>query len=196
MDAWDRFAAGEATDHLPVRELVLSSWARCRTASVPLSASAAPRIDRDLNEMVRRRNRDLLKASTPILGEATTLLRGTNALMLVTDADGIALDVAGDKLAVHAGEDIALSAGGKWTERHAGTNGIGTALATGIPVFVHAAEHYCKGIKEWSCAAAPIHDPLNGAIAGILNISTQEQASRAQIFALAVLAARDRKSVV
>ena len=40
-----------------------------------------------------------------------------------------------------------------------GTNGIGTALATRRPAQVHAAEHFCEGIKRWTCAGAPVYEP-------------------------------------
>ena len=52
-----------------------------------------------------------------------------------------------------------------------GTNGIGTALWTGEPTFVHAAEHFCAGIKSWTCAGAPIRDPLDGKIIGVVDLS-------------------------
>ncbi len=87
-------------------------------------------------------------------------LDGTGAMLVLADKDGVLVDVAGDRRTVFDGMDIHLGIGGKWTEDVVGTNGIGTALWTGAPVFVHAAEHFCAGIKSWTCAGAPIRDPL------------------------------------
>jgi transcriptional regulator of acetoin/glycerol metabolism len=71
-----------------------------------------------------------------------------------------------------------------------GTNGIGTALATGRPAQVHAAEHFCEGIKRWTCAAAPIYDPASGAILGVLDISGPPATYQRNNLALAVATAR------
>lgn len=187
--AWENFVSGGATDRLPVREEVMLSWQRCRNDRVDLGVDVAPHLGRDVLGALRRENRELLQAAASTLAEAADVLAGTSSLMLITDPRGVVLESVGDRKTVHAGMDIALSQGGQWKERDAGTNGIGTALAVGRPVMVHAGEHYCEGIKGWSCAGAPIRDPVDGSIAGILDISAKRQDSSAQIFALAVVAA-------
>ena len=72
------------------------------------------------------------------------------------------LEAVGDMQTLEQGQDIHLMLGGDWREDVVGTNGIGTALATGRPAHVHAAEHFCEGIKSWTCAAAPIYEPGTG----------------------------------
>lgn len=187
--AWEHFVSGSTLDRSPVREVVIKSWQRCRHSKVNLAVDVAPQLDSDILGSLRRKNRELLQAAAPTLSEAADVLAGTNSLMLITDPKGIVLDSVGDRKAVHAGMDIALSQGGQWQEGNAGTNGIGTALAIGQAVMVHASEHYCEGIKGWSCAGAPIHDPVDGSIIGILDISAKKQESSTQMLALAVVAA-------
>jgi len=92
-------------------------------------------------------------------------------MLVLADADGVMIDALGDRSTLHAGADIHLAIGGCWGECAVGTNGIGTALAAGEPVFVHAAEHFCAGIKRWTCAGAPIRDPLDGKIVGVVDLS-------------------------
>ena len=70
------------------------------------------------------------------------MVEGTGAMIVLTDGDGVLLDALGDKATLRSATDIHLTVGGMWSESSAGTNGIGTALATGEPVFVHAAEHF------------------------------------------------------
>jgi transcriptional regulator of acetoin/glycerol metabolism len=187
--AWENFVAGVGLDRSPVRDIVIDSWQRCRHSNVNLSVDVAPQLGGDVLGSLRRKNRELLQAAAPTLAEAADVLAGTSSLMLITDPMGVVLESVGDRKTVHAGMDIALSQGGQWQEGAAGTNGIGTALAIDRAVMVHAGEHYCEGIKGWSCAGAPIHDPVDGSILGILDISAKKQESSTQIFALAVVAA-------
>ncbi|WP_371420265.1 sigma-54-dependent Fis family transcriptional regulator [Tardiphaga sp.] len=187
--AWENFVSGVGLEQSPVRDVVIDSWQRCRHSNVKLSVDVAPHLGGDVLGSLRRKNRELLQAAAATLAEAADVLAGTSSLMLITDPMGVVLESVGDRKTVHAGMDIALSQGGQWQEGAAGTNGIGTALAIDRAVMVHAGEHYCEGIKSWSCAGAPIHDPVDGSIVGILDISAKRQESSAQIFALAVVAA-------
>lgn len=190
MKAWEDFVSGSRRDNLPVRDVVIRSWARCQSFLVDARADAAPVIGRDHIEALRRDNRDLLQAAATTLAEAADLLSGTRTVMLITDANGVVLEAAGDRATLSVARDISLACGGQWGETFAGTNGIGTALASKQPVLVQAAEHYCAGIKGWSCAGAPIHDPVDGSVVGLLDISGLKQSFTGQALALAVVAAR------
>ena len=190
MRAWERFVSGEPLEQFQVRDVVSNSWGRCRNSNLNPRTDAAPRLDFDGAGQLRRQNRKLLLAAATTLADATDALTGTGSLMLLADANGVVLETVGDQQTIHAGIDIALTGGGQWDEGHAGTNGIGTALAIGHPVMVHAAEHYCEGIKSWSCAGAPIRDPFHGGIVGLLDISACRQSSSAPLLALATMAAK------
>ncbi|MDP3872569.1 MAG: EAL domain-containing protein [Methyloversatilis sp.] len=96
--------------------------------------------------------------------------------MILTDPEGTILDVEGDPHLREAVERVRLVPGANWNESASGTNAIGTALALGQPMQVHASEHFCAGIQKWSCSAAVIRDPVNGAILGVLDISGSSSA--------------------
>ena len=36
---------------------------------------------------------------------------------------------------------------------------------------VHAAEHYAEGHQPWTCAAAPLRDPVTGRVLGVVDLS-------------------------
>jgi transcriptional regulator of acetoin/glycerol metabolism len=184
--SWEAFLGGASRETLAARSPIIDSWERCRAAQVNLSIANAPLLNIHGFEERRRENRSLLHASADTLADAARMLHNTDAIMLVTDAEGIVLDVAGDTAATRAGMDIALSQGGDWKEDSAGTNGIGVALATAKPMLVHAGEHYCQRMKEWSCAAVPISSPLDGSLAGILNLSARSQDANGNLVSLAV----------
>lgn len=190
MKAWEDFVSGSRHENLVVRDVVVRSWNRCRDFLVDARAGAAPVLEAGRIEALRRDNRDLLQAAAATLAEAADLLAGTRTVMLITDATGVVLETVGDRATLAAACDISLGTGGCWSEDRAGTNGIGTALASKQPVLVHAAEHYCAGIKSWSCAGSPIHDPVDGSVVGLLDISGLKNAFGSQALALAVVAAR------
>ena len=175
MDAWENFVTGqshEGASPVSVRSLIEHSWRRSRDGGIDAGGAAAP-ISEDREEIhhLVRKNADLLAAARPSFSSITQLLDGTGAMLVLADADGVMIDTIGDKSTLRAGTDIHLAVGGKWGECAVGTNGIGTALATGRPIFVHAAEHFCAGIKKWTCAGAPIRDPLDGKIIGVVDLS-------------------------
>ncbi|GAI32634.1 unnamed protein product, partial [marine sediment metagenome] len=68
-------------------------------------------------------------------------------------------------------EKVHLISGANWSEPACGTNAIGTTLEIGQPVQIHSAEHYCEGIKRWSCSATVIRDPLDNSMLGVLDVS-------------------------
>ncbi|EWY37552.1 Fis family transcriptional regulator [Skermanella stibiiresistens SB22] len=190
MRAWEDFLAG-VDDQPPVRNVVVNSWRRSLESGVDAHGCSAPLAVRDDGlHHLRIRNRDLLTAAAGTLAEAIDLFIGTGSIMLVTDPSGVVLTTVGDRATLEAGREIHLEPGGNWQESAAGTNGIGTALITRQPVLVHASEHFCAGVKSWTCAAAPIRDPIDGSLIGLLDISGPRQTFQRHNLALAVVAAR------
>jgi DNA-binding NtrC family response regulator len=55
---------------------------------------------------------------------------------------------------------------------------------------VHAAEHFCEGIKRWTCAGAPIFEPGSKTILGVVDISGPPSTYQRSNLTLAVTAAR------
>ncbi|TIP87011.1 MAG: sigma-54-dependent Fis family transcriptional regulator [Mesorhizobium sp.] len=197
MRAWESFLADEpkcAGDHVHpshVRSLIHDSWYRSATGGINAQGIEAPlSSDRDAIEYLTRANAELLSAARRSFASLGQLLDGTGAMLVLADSDGVLIDAIGDKKTLHDGMDIHLAIGGKWNEDAVGTNGIGTALWTGEPTFVHAAEHFCAGIKSWTCAGAPIRDPLDGKIIGVVDLSGYSPIFRPHNTALVAATAR------
>jgi sigma-54 dependent transcriptional regulator, acetoin dehydrogenase operon transcriptional activator AcoR len=175
MDAWADFVGGGAPagpQKAVVRSVIQSSWRRSLEGGIDASGSAAPiNQDRERIDHLVRKNADLIAAARPCFTIVSKMVEGTGAMIVLTDGHGVLVEALGDKATLRAGTDIHLTVGGMWDECSIGTNGIGTALATGEAVFVHAAEHFCAGIKSWTCAGAPIRDPLDGQVVGVFDLS-------------------------
>src|SRR2546425_6965908 len=110
-------------------------------------------------------------------------------MMNLTDPTGVFLETEGAPATLDAAQDVRLVGGANWDELACGTNAIGTALSVHQPVQVHAAEHFCAGIKPWTCSATVVRDPASGEILGALDVSGLSGTFHRQWLALDVVAA-------
>ena len=197
MLAWERFLTGDAMAAAPARNFVVASWLRSQKLGINPTGRAAPLTTRgDEMERLRQRSGELLASAEPVLAEAAALMEGSRSIMLLTNPEGIVLEVVGDRQTLDEAETIHLVQGGDWREGAVGTNGIGTALAMGRPAQVHAAEHFCEGIKSWTCAAAPVLEPGTGTVLGVVDISGPPLTYQRNNLALAVASARQIEMVL
>ncbi len=197
MLAWERFLTGHLRSVVPACNFVVSSWQRSLALGVNPTRGTAPLLARgEAMRQLRLRHRELLTAAAAVFAELTDLFAGSRSIMLLTNADGVVLEVVGDLHTLEQGQDIHLMPGGQWTETEVGTNGIGTALATGRPAQVHGAEHFCEGIKRWTCAAAPVYEPGTGEVLGVVDISGPPATYQRNNLALAVATARQVEAVL
>lgn len=195
--AWERFLTGEPLAPSLVEAPLLDSWTRSRAAGVNPVGRAAPLVAQgDDMGSLRRRHRELLAASARLFANTGDLLADSNSIMLLTSPEGVVLDAAGDAGTLETARDIHLMTGGNWCEAAVGTNGIGTAIATRCPTHIHGSEHFCEGIKGWTCAAAPIFEPGTQEILGVLDISGPPQTYQRNNLLLAVSLARQIEMVL
>lgn len=118
-----------------------------------------------------------------------TLANEAVSLML-TDDDGHVLSRAcHDRALVEALDRTYLAPGFAFSEREAGTNGLGLALADRAPSLVRGDEHYCTGLWDYTCAAVPVLDPVHGWLLGSVNLTTWSRKSENLLLALAETAA-------
>lgn len=175
-----------------LRHLIHQSWVRCQTDHVdPMLAQASFILSEDGLEALRQRHARLIDASTPCMAQSHDILSPTGTVMILTDPNGTILDVEGDASARVRDplQATRLVPGGRWSESEMGTNAIGTALQTGQPVQIHAAEHFCEGIQRWTCSATVIRDPIDNAILGVIDVSGLSQNYSRHSLALAMTTA-------
>ncbi|WP_243717299.1 GAF domain-containing protein [Actinomadura darangshiensis] len=177
-------------DPVTVRPPISESWRRSREAGVDAGMAAAPLVfERDVLADARAAH-----PLRPLLPMLQALLRRvadeTEHLMVITDEAGNALWTQGPPAARRAADAIGLTEGFRWSEDTVGTNGIGTALATGRPEYVYAAEHVAHVLHGWSCAGAPIIDPDTGRVVGCIDVSATVEALHPATVALVAAAAR------
>lgn len=194
MDAWERCLSGDESDQSStfVRSIIHESWDRSVSKGINSEYEGSPeKLDREQLEYRKQQSNPLLAASKQTFANIGQRLNGTNAILLLTDNEGMVIDEIGDRSTLFAGKDINLTVGCNWNEDVIGTNGIGTTISTGKPVFVHGAEHFCKGIKSWSCSGAPIRDPRDGHVVGVIDLSGPVEIFQPYTSALIAEAARE-----
>lgn len=173
-----------------LRVEVAESWHRSAAAGVQSDVAEAP-ITLPDDELLDYRAAHPLARVFPllddILGQAA---RDTNSLMAVSDAAGQLLWVCGNSATVRSAESIGLVEGSNWDERLAGTNAPGLALQLGRPVDVLGGEHFRSSVQDWSCVAAPIHDPRTTSLLGVLDVTGGPGLAVPQAMAMVRAAAR------
>lgn len=127
-------------------------------------------------------------ASHVLTGLQSTIANEPVSLM-VADRDGLVLArLCSDTAILRSLDQVHLAPGFSYDERHAGTNGLGLSLADRSPSLVRAADHYCAGLRGYTCAAVPVMDPF-GELAGSINLTTWSDSSSDLLLGLAQAAA-------
>ncbi|WP_328293575.1 helix-turn-helix domain-containing protein [Kineococcus sp. NBC_00420] len=110
--------------------------------------------------------------------------------LMLTDADGLVLNrLSGDTSLLRSLDAVHLAPGFAFSEREAGTSGLGLALADRLPTVVRADQHYSASLVGYTCAAVPVLDPLSGRLEGSVNITTWAEQPGKLLLALAQSAA-------
>jgi signal transduction histidine kinase len=158
---------------LTPRTMILESWQRCQAMRVNPARRCAPlAIARESQlHQLREASEVLIRAARSVLAWLTDFLADSGYVVVLSDAKGRLLYVAGDEGIRRRLERIDFIPGGNWSEAAAGTNAIGTALADGHLVQLMGAEHYCDGWQDLTCTATPIRHPFTGEMIGVLDVT-------------------------
>lgn len=189
--AWENYVSGQS-EVGEVRSEIEKSWQRSMNLGVDATRKQSRKLERDDDlQKLCRRNASLRQAARAAFARLEPHLSGANVILILTDKEGVIIDAIGDHSVLDAGQNIHLAVGGVWNEDAIGTNGIGTAIKTGRPTYVHAAEHFCQGIQAWTCAGVPVFDPFDRSLIGVVDLSGPPDIFRRHNIALVVAAARE-----
>jgi sigma-54 dependent transcriptional regulator, acetoin dehydrogenase operon transcriptional activator AcoR len=195
LAAWENFIERGALSS-DLRSSVAASWQRSRNHHVTVDRARAPLVaDAELFRH-RSKNASLRHAARCALDNSKTFLSDANSIMILTDPTGLIIDTQGDDRVIDAGRTVHLEHGGRWSEADIGTNAIGAAIAEAKPVQIRGAEHFCSKVQRWTCAAVPVHDPSDGELLGVVDISGPANTFNAQSLALAVAVGHHVESVL
>lgn len=195
-------------DYVPDPEII-RSWQRCAPRSDPRQAPRPVTLQEAALQATIKTHADLLTQARPFLEDIYQFLEGAYCAIVFTDGAGCVLDIEGDSAIIAhsqaqittrarlAGRQTAVTGydtsnlhqGAIWTENCLGTNGLGLALITAMPVQVVGAEHYYEVYHEMATSAAPVHD-ANGRIVGVIGVIEPVTSATRHSLSLVMAAAR------
>ncbi|MEU1463415.1 GAF domain-containing protein [Streptomyces sp. NPDC005727] len=124
------------------------------------------------DEVRRRREESPLRQVLPVLREGLLSVADVaQHIMVVADAEGRVLWREGSPQVLRKADGLGFELGADWREDVVGTNGVGTPAVVRRPVQVFAAEHFVRSHASWTCTGAPIADPRDGRLIGVVDIS-------------------------
>ena len=182
------FIAGQVDDtyleSTPLRPVVAASWRRSLATGVnpDIGAAQAASAAVALEEM---------RAAHPLASALPVIRRlliddasDAGVVVAVTGADGTLLWVEGDRGACRKAAAMNFVPGADWSERGAGTNAPGSALAIDTELQIRGSEHFSRIVQPWSCTATPVHDPISGALIGAIDLTGGTDVASPQTLAL------------
>jgi hypothetical protein len=186
--AHERFIAGGPVP-AQVRGVVGESWRRSAGARVNPDATAPIELADD--DLEAYRGAHLLAPVLPVFRDLLGGIAEDGAhIMAICDAHGRLLWVEGHPRVLRHAEAMNFVPGAWWDEAHAGTNAPGTALAVDHSVQIFATEHFSRRVQPWTCAAAPIHDPVTGRLLGAIDVTGGDHVANPHSLALVQATAR------
>ncbi|WP_264929619.1 GAF domain-containing protein [Streptomyces sp. A012304] len=174
------------------RPVIEESWERMLRSGVdPERGVRAGLLSEE--EVRRRREESPLRDVLPVLREGLLSVADVaHHIMVVADEEGRVLWREGCSPVLRKADGLGFELGADWREDVVGTNGVGTPAVVRRPVQVFAAEHFVRSHATWTCAGAPITDPRNGRLLGVVDISgpleTMHPATLAWVDSVAKLA--------
>ncbi|MEU6915707.1 GAF domain-containing protein [Streptomyces olindensis] len=174
------------------RPVIEQSWERMLRSGVdPDHDFRADLLSRE--EVQRRRETSALRHVLPVLREG--LLAAADVahhIMVVADEEGRVLWREGSPPVLRKADGLGFELGADWREDVVGTNGLGTPAVVRRPVQVFASEHFVRSQAGWTCAGAPLTDPRDGRLLGVVDVSgpleTMHPATLAWVDSVAKLA--------
>jgi hypothetical protein len=132
----------------------------------------------------------LYECAHRVLTDLQATIANEPVSLVLADPAGFVLARLGQDSAISRALDrVHLAPGFSYSERNAGTNGLGLSLADRAPSLVRAGDHWCTDLRGYTCAAAPVLEPGTGALAGSINLTTWSDSSSELLLGLAQTAA-------
>lgn len=168
-----------------VRDQILTSWRRSQLAELSVDrVDVRYAGDPDLGT-------PLMQCASPALQQLSSQLAASPVSIVLTDAAGTVVSrTSSDRGLLRKLDEIRLAPGFTYAEDEVGTNGIGTALVLGHPLYVLGSEHYSEGLNDLACFGAPIVHPLTEEPVGLLDLTCRNVHSDRWLPALVAQTAR------
>jgi transcriptional regulator of acetoin/glycerol metabolism len=169
---------------------IARSWQRCLDAGQrPEQRVGFDVIAPQAMRRTEEANHSLVQAAKPVLDRLGRAIANTRYFAILTDAQGIVIDVGGPIDRSDRRAQLITRIGVDLSERSVGTSAIGAALTELQPVWLHRGEHFFHDTSVYSCAGAPLFGP-DGRCVGMLDLTGIETIERPELKHLVTESAR------
>jgi transcriptional regulator of acetoin/glycerol metabolism len=166
------------------------SWRRCMASGQrPEQRLNFDVIPQQALRRTEEANHTLVQAARPVLDRLGRAIANTRYFAILTDAQGIVIDVNGPIDRSDRRAQLITRVGVDLSERSVGTSAIGAALTELQPVWLHRGEHFFNDTSIYSCAGAPLFGP-DGRCVGMLDLTGIEAIERPELKHLVTQSAR------
>lgn len=181
---------GKLASHSGVPDWVVHSWQHCLGLGMrPNDRVEFEAIDSAQLKRLKAQHLRLREAAQDELARLSRTISGSQYFALLTDAQGVVVDVAGNPNQRDRRVHAIARLGVDLSESRIGTSAIGAALAHQRPVWLHRGEHFFNDTSVYSCAGAPIAGP-DGQCLGMLDLTGVMALERPELQHLVAQSAR------
>ncbi len=158
-----------------IRDVIYQSWKRSKDYQVdPFEIKNYKISDFKLAKILKDK-KELIEVAHYYMEKLYSFIEGTNFVITLADEKGNVIDIIGnDDIIVERTKQSSLVIGCNRSEAYTGTSGIGTSLATGMPIQILGAEHFIQPHHTYVCSAAPIRSETNEVIGCLAMIGPRE----------------------
>jgi transcriptional regulator of acetoin/glycerol metabolism len=168
---------GSLPPDMVVPEVIERSWRRSISLAIEPSAPVPEQYEIDPDTA-------LCLAAAPVLDRWQQQLAGTPISLFLSDRAGRIVARRMGEQSQRPGLDRAHAAEGfDFSETSIGTNGLGTALVEGRPIFVEGSQHFSEFLAPLTCAAVPVMAP-GGLAVGSFSMGVEVSAANALMLPL------------
>ena len=177
--------------HEQGNDVVRRSWSRCLNEYQlhPDKPHEPTVIARVALESRRARLADVIDCARYEMTTLYAQLGDMESAVVLTDTDGVILHMVSSPEFESEVAPLGLRAGGIWSELEAGTNGMGTCLASACPVTIRREDHFFSQFTQLTCSAVPVFDP-SGEIAAVLDVTSRSSLMQQHLLVLLGMTAR------
>jgi len=171
-------------------EIIKKSHKRCSDYGIKIDIPCPSKIlrDEEFNVLIQK-NKALIEIARPFMEILYNFLKGSGFSLYFTEKDGVVLTIIGDQDIIRDQIQMGIIEGADMSEKSAGTNGIGTAIAENISLQISGEEHFIKVFQIWTCSSSAVHDE-DGNIIGCLNLTGRRQLAHPHTLGLVVAAVK------
>ena len=160
-----------------VPEAIERSWRRSISLSIEAGAPVPDQHQIDPETA-------LCLAAAPVLDRWQQQLSGTPISLFLSDRAGrIVARRMGDRSQRPHLDRVHAAEGFDFSENSIGTNGLGTALVEGRPIYVEGSQHFSEFLAPLTCAAVPVMAP-GGSAVGSFSMGAEVKAANALMLPL------------